>query len=355
MGTSISVVLPNYNHAAKISRALTALLSQSLAPFEIIVVDDCSTDESVEIIKRFQAKSDLVKLIQHSSNRGVPAALNTGLKAAKGELVYFAASDDFTFPDLFAKAANALETHPQAAFFCSHVALINTKGELFGIRPIVPPSLRSDYITAQAVNKCIRASDNWATGPSVIYRHSLLSSMHGFDEELGSFCDGFLVRLLAIRHGFYFSDELLSVWEVNPYSYSSLSAMSPVDSTRQISIASDRVRLTFPHEVRDWYADLLDRRLRFNISRRWVLLPESLSVDSICAIANFRWFDRAVLAVLSKLGVFTRSLSVLWLALRLRPMAASAIVKGAYVAVSRSRRYRREYFSKINTSSELSS
>jgi len=129
---NVSVVLPNYNHARDLPRALNALLQQRLSPFEIIVVDDASTDDSVAVIRQFQQRSPFIKLIQHRENRGAPAALNSGLSAATGKLIYFAAADDFTFPELFAAATTALREHPHAAFFARSLLWSAREGNCWG-------------------------------------------------------------------------------------------------------------------------------------------------------------------------------------------------------------------------------
>lgn len=86
----ISVVIANYNRETLIGETISNLLSQSLAPHEIIVVDDGSTDKSVEVIRSFEGK---IRLIQQA-NQGPGAARNAGLRVATGEFVQFQDSDD---------------------------------------------------------------------------------------------------------------------------------------------------------------------------------------------------------------------------------------------------------------------
>ena len=87
---NVSVIIPNYNRAALIGETIDNMLSQSLPPHEVIVVDDGSTDNSIEVIKRY---GDRVTLIQQQ-NQGPGAARNAGLKIASGEFIQFMDSDD---------------------------------------------------------------------------------------------------------------------------------------------------------------------------------------------------------------------------------------------------------------------
>ena len=352
---NVSVVLPNYNHARELPRALNALLQQRLSPFEIIVVDDASTDDSVAVIRQFQQRSPLIKIIQHPENRGAPAALNSGLSAASGQLVYFAAADDFTFPELFTAAATALREHPQAAFFCSVVALMSESGELLGFRPLSPPSLRSGYIPPERVRREIKKSDNWVVGPSVIYRCDLLRDAGGFDENLGSFCDGLVVRLLALQHGFCFSSEVHGVWQRYSTSYSSRTAMSVVNATNQIAAAVAKVRQVFPQDLCDNYASLLNRRLRFNVVRLWSLWGgKHLDVASIVTIAELNKADRRILMLLAKLPRFRSAAIMAWITLRLHPFGVSAFLRGLYVSLVRTASYRRYFYRQYKVIRQLS-
>src|ERR1700723_97564 len=92
---ALSVVLPNYNHAKLIGRALAALLGQERTADEIIVIDDGSTDDSVAVIGRFAAPAPATRLLRNPNNIGVTPPLQRGLEPARGKYVYFAASDDW--------------------------------------------------------------------------------------------------------------------------------------------------------------------------------------------------------------------------------------------------------------------
>lgn len=91
----VSVVVPNYNHAIFIEKRLDSILSQTYTNFEIIILDDCSTDNSLEIINRYKNDTRVSSVIPNETNSGSPfAQWKKGLKLCKGDLVWIAESDD---------------------------------------------------------------------------------------------------------------------------------------------------------------------------------------------------------------------------------------------------------------------
>jgi len=95
---TVSVIIPTYNRAHLIERAIQSVLNQTYQDFEIIIVDDGSTDNTEEVIKEFQEKDKRVRYIKHNTNKGGNTARNTGLKSIKGEYVAFLDSDDEWLP-----------------------------------------------------------------------------------------------------------------------------------------------------------------------------------------------------------------------------------------------------------------
>lgn len=97
----ISVIVPCYNSAAFIRPCLESLANQTLmqAAFEVICIDDCSTDDTLSVLSEWENRLDNLRIIRHACNRKQGAARNTGLDAARGEYVIFVDSDDFLRPD----------------------------------------------------------------------------------------------------------------------------------------------------------------------------------------------------------------------------------------------------------------
>ncbi|NLG05081.1 MAG: glycosyltransferase, partial [Clostridia bacterium] len=90
----ISIIMPAYNAASFISESIESVLAQTYKNWELIVVDDCSTDNTAEIVEELQKEDPRIKLIRHEVNQGVAATRNTALDAADGDFIAFLDSDD---------------------------------------------------------------------------------------------------------------------------------------------------------------------------------------------------------------------------------------------------------------------
>ncbi|MUG73948.1 glycosyltransferase family 2 protein [Paenibacillus validus] len=91
----ISVIVPVYNVERYISRAMDSLIKQTFGNIEILVVNDCSLDGSMEIVKKYGQQDNRIQIINHDVNKGLGEARNTGIKAASGEYLFFLDSDDW--------------------------------------------------------------------------------------------------------------------------------------------------------------------------------------------------------------------------------------------------------------------
>jgi glycosyltransferase involved in cell wall biosynthesis len=106
----VTVVIPTYNRANLIARSIKSVLSQTYQDFELVVVDDSSTDNTKEVVTSFN--DERVRYIRHEQNRGEAAARNTGIKVARGEYIACQDSDDEWLPEKLAKQVQAFENCP---------------------------------------------------------------------------------------------------------------------------------------------------------------------------------------------------------------------------------------------------
>jgi len=109
MKPRVSVIVPIYNVEKYLRECLDSIVSQTLQDIEIILVDDCGTDGSMEIAAEFAKKDNRIKIITHQKNGGLSAARNTGIKNSVAPFIVFVDSDDFVVPAFCQKLLEAIE------------------------------------------------------------------------------------------------------------------------------------------------------------------------------------------------------------------------------------------------------
>lgn len=103
MNQLVSIIMPCFNAASYIRESVESIRSQTFKEWELIIVDDCSKDSSIDIISSLVKEDERIKLICHKKNAGVSAARNTGIAEARGEYIAFLDSDDIWKPEKLEK------------------------------------------------------------------------------------------------------------------------------------------------------------------------------------------------------------------------------------------------------------
>lgn len=110
----VSIILPNYNHAPFLQKRIDSILSQTFKDYELIVLDDASTDNSVAVIEPFLERHSNIQFLPNTQNSGSPfAQWNKGVELAKGEYIWIAESDDFCEPTFLETMVPILDKHPK--------------------------------------------------------------------------------------------------------------------------------------------------------------------------------------------------------------------------------------------------
>lgn len=328
-GPTLSVVVPNYNHARYLPRALDALLSQDRPADEIIVVDDCSTDDSPNIIAAFAAKYPSVRLLANAKNMGVIAALARGMNEARGQYVYFGAADDFIMPGFFATAIKMMHANPQAGLFCGEAILVDGEsGEILGARPPARPRFRAGFIHPTRVAELLLRIDNFVLTGAAVFRRDAVAWAGGFDERLSSFADGYIARKVALTYGFCYAPRVVLTWCIFPNSVSRKTA-TEIDRAKKILDTILTLMKTDP-VFPAWYPELFARRWRFSTSR---LAVEATPVSRtlLLGMGPTRGIDRAVFGFTLNMANerAARLITLAWLWLRFRPISLIGLVSTA--------------------------
>lgn len=242
---SLSVLVPNYNDADCIGNALESICTQSLVPSEVIVIDDGSTDNSIEVIQEYARRYPFLRLERNDRNRGVLYTVNRGLNLVKGEYFFSGSTNDQIFPGFFEKTMNLLSQYPQAGMCFSNIEVVNaTTGE----RRVAGKRWRetAGYLSGAELAAKLEGGNMY--GLSWITRRDLMVQLGGYLNELEWHSDWFLHHVIAFRYGTCYIPEPLAVqMEDEPGSYGS--GMHKLDLQRQVFI--EVLRLFCSQQYRD--------------------------------------------------------------------------------------------------------
>lgn len=182
----VSVVVPSFNHARYLRECVDSVLSQDHPAVELIVVDDGSTDGSLDLLKSY---GDRLRLLQQQGGRQARAR-NLALAVARGELVAFLDSDDRWRPGRLSAAVAAFRAQPQAALVWADHAFIDADGRPQGERRWVSPG--GDF-------RRLLIAGNPICNATVTVRRDVLDQIGGFNEAAPRVCDGAAWTQIAAR------------------------------------------------------------------------------------------------------------------------------------------------------------
>ncbi|MBT8325048.1 MAG: glycosyltransferase family 2 protein [Winogradskyella sp.] len=217
----ISVIIPLYNKAPYISETVSSVLSQSLENYELIIIDDGSTDDSVEKVKQFN--DDRIKIYQQN-NKGVAAARNKGVDLAKAEYIAFLDADDYWDSTHLETLKTSITKFPDAGLFCNNYK-INYNGTFATASKInvntIKPILIEDYFKASKY-------DSLAWTSAVAIPKLVFLNIGGFNSDLKTGEDLDLWIRLALNYKVVFNPKSTMIY--NKHVENSLSKNNLVES-----------------------------------------------------------------------------------------------------------------------------
>jgi glycosyltransferase involved in cell wall biosynthesis len=253
----VTVLIAVYNGGAYLRQAVESVLAQTFGDFELLVIDDSSTDDATATLP----EDPRIRIVRNERNLGQIPSLNRGLREARGELVARLDHDDTCLPHRLELQVDLLDRHPEVALTATWVDIVDTQGRLW---THVRPSIASfgDFACH------IVSGHVHLVHPSLTFRRDVVVELGGFDESLSASEDQDLYRrlVLARRDARVVNETLVryrrheqqmtvaksaAVWESDARSYDAfLSALSP-------SSPPETIRLMLRNDRRFWEAEPL--------------------------------------------------------------------------------------------------
>ncbi len=209
MDKLVSIVLPTYNGQKYIKDAIDSVLAQSYQNWELIIVNDCSQDNTLKIINEYAQKDSRIKIINNDVNKKLPASLNIGFEAAKGEYYTWTSDDNMYKPDALKYMANFLDNNPQTDLISCNYDLINEDNTKTTLKAITP--------TRNVLNNLFSCN----VGACFMYRKEIAQKTGQYDENMFCAEDYDYWCRLALVGKISYSDENLYIYRYTPTSLTS--------------------------------------------------------------------------------------------------------------------------------------
>ena len=206
----ISVIIPTYNRAHLLPRAIESVLKQTFKDFELIIVDDASINNTNEIINKYKKKDKRIQYLKHNINSGGPAKpKNTAIKISKGEYIAFLDSDDEWFENKLKKQIKVYEDHKNSAIGLVGCQAIKIN-EITKEKKLIQPPDELEIRSPESLKKTVPVSFS-----SVMIKKSVFKEVGLIDETIKVTDDTDLYIRISRKYKFLFIQEPLINYRVH--------------------------------------------------------------------------------------------------------------------------------------------
>lgn len=150
----ISVIMPAYDAEKTLAQAVQSVISQTYCNWELLIIDDCSKDNTYALMQKLQRNSSKIKILKNNQNSGVSESRNKGVQVASGSWIAFLDSDDIWAPNKLEKQVKLLTRNKEAAVLFTGSAFMNADGEMSEYKLSVPKAITYRQLLKQNLISC---------------------------------------------------------------------------------------------------------------------------------------------------------------------------------------------------------
>lgn len=220
----ISVLVTSYNYERYIRQTLDSVLAQTYKNYEVIIVDDGSTDNSVTVIDEYVKKYKNFHLYQHNGgiNKGLPASFKLGVEKAKGAYIAVLESDDYWAPNNLLEKVKMINKHPDAVIISNTIIPFGDDfDEVSKAKPYVE-LLNHSFQEKNVVTVTDDLFNHIPTFSAVMIKKDVLKNLD-FDTPIPAFLDLYLYKQILAKYPLYYIAKPLTYWRRHTKSYNAIS------------------------------------------------------------------------------------------------------------------------------------
>ena len=240
------MIIPNYNYSKYLSKCLESIEIQTVQPASVILIDDCSSDNSIMIAKSFKKKIKNLKIIKKKKNQGLYKNLNNEIKITKEKLIYFMSSDDFISKNLFFETFKIFSKYTDLKFCSFQTQYVDSINRNLKNKNNFYSKYNGFLSKDEFLKKFKNLSMNYQTN-GIIFNNDVFQ--HLKFPNFGSLSDSALVYLLASQYGGYFSDKKLSFFRIHKKNYSSFKIRQKKERYQNIINIEKWLKINYPNKM----------------------------------------------------------------------------------------------------------
>lgn len=222
---TVSVVMSNYNHGKFLEARIRQICKQLPQNGELVLIDDGSTDGSLQIMQWMQSQDERIKMLQNEVNEGVIHSVNRGIQLAQGKYIALLAVDDWLLPGFFFNLLELFNKYPAASICCSNdvrsssskICLDNASMTSY---PLLNTNSKELYFSPQELQKICSRTNFWIPVHTSLVKRDALLKYGLLKKQFGCFCDWVLIHAIALQDGVAYCNKDLSIWRYTEKNYS---------------------------------------------------------------------------------------------------------------------------------------
>jgi glycosyltransferase involved in cell wall biosynthesis len=277
----VSIIVPNYNHAPYLHKRLDSIYNQTYRDFEVILLDDCSTDESKTILASYAEKPNTIFVANESNSGSVFKQWQKGVSLSHGNYIWIAESDDFASSDFLEKLVELLDQNPEVGLAYSQSWLVNSQDTVIGDGRCWTDDLDNErwsngFINngRDEINQFLLYKNTIPNASAVLIRRSALDISGGIIDEPFRLCGDWLqwIKILSVSD-IAFVPECLNYWRQNTSNarVKSAGTLEWAEGEKVLNYACDilnlppeqksHILLTFLRKCWEWQKDFIQSKI----------------------------------------------------------------------------------------------
>ena len=243
---TVTVLLSNYNDGRYLRDSVPALCEQTHPPDEVLIVDDGSTDDSLQVIADLARRYPCIRVLRNDVNRGQLYGISRALREARGDYVNWAAADDRVAPEFFERTLACIARHPGVGVCQSEYALFDDSSAAFQpqrhVADVFDFSKVPEYMDPWRYREWLKDGIVWLSTNGALVRRDALLEMNAYHQDMAWHADWFSAQTVALRYGICVVPEALAALRVRASSYSADGMRDPVRHPRVLDAIFAKVR-----------------------------------------------------------------------------------------------------------------